>query len=192
MSDAVPGTLRRQDRRALTLGAIALVAMLGYARVARPAFDQLTRDEQALAEQKDLLARERALLAIAPSLPHAQRDADRVLAAEQSRLFAGDSVAATAALTSYAADVASAAGVKLSMVEGRAPVTRRGLTRLMVDMRGEGSWRQVLSFVRVLESAEQLVDVATLRLERGPRGGPLGGDTVTLFVTIAGYSRSAP
>ena len=192
MNAGILASMRPQDRRALQLGTAVLVAMLGYARVGRPAFEQLAADTQSLAEQQALLGRERALLAVAPGLPAAKRDADKAVAGEKTRLFAGDSVAASAALASYAADAANAAGVRLATVEGRAPVEERGVTRLLVDVRGEGSWRQVLAFVRLLESSPQLLDVANLRIERGPRGGPLGGEMVTLSATIAGYGRGAP
>jgi hypothetical protein len=120
-----------------------------------------------------------------------QKEATQVLAAERTRLFAGDSVAATAELTSYAAQVAIAAGVHLTTIEARTPSTARGVTRLLADVRGEGSWRQVLAFVRLLETSGQLVDVTSLRLERGTRGGPLGGDLVSISASLAGYSKGA-
>lgn len=184
--------LRHQDRRALVLGAIALAAMLVYSRILRPSFEQLSRDTQTLEAQNGLLAREETLLAAAPRLPIAKHEGERILAGEQGRLFIGDSVAATAALASYATGVATAAGVQLSMVEGRPPTSRQGVARLFVDVHGEGNWRQVLAFVRLLESSARLVDVANIRIERGPRGGPLGGDSVALTATIAGYGLGAP
>jgi type II secretory pathway component PulM len=183
-------SIRRQDRRALLLGVVALVLMLGYSRVARPALDRMRAREHDLSEQRDLLARERALLAVAPSLPALRRASERTLTAEDTRLFAGDSVGATAALTAYVADVATEAGVRLGSVEARAPSAERGVTRLGVDARGEGSWSKVLDFVAKLESSQQLVDVASVRIDRGARGGVLpGGSTVSVVVTVTGYSR---
>jgi type II secretory pathway component PulM len=185
-------TLRPQDRRALLLGGAALALMLGYSRVARPAFERLREREASLTEQRALLSRERALLAVAPSLPVKQKVAERALVAEDARLFAGDSVGATAELTAYVADVANEAGVRLASVEARAPSAQRGVTRLVVDARGEATWSKALGFVAKLESAEQLVDVTSVRIERGARGGPLGGaSTVSIVVTVAGYSRGA-
>ena len=185
--------MRPQDRRALILGGAALALMLGYSRIARPAIERLRESERNLTEQRELLGRERALLAAAPSLPAMQKQADRALAAENARLFAGDSVGATAELTAYVADVASDAGIRLASVEARAPSAQRGVTRLTVDARGEGTWSKVLDFVAALESSEQLVDVTGVRIERGARGGgPLGGSsTVSVVVTVAGYSRGA-
>ena len=186
-------TMRPQDRRALLLGGAALVLMLGYSRVARPALDTLRTRASALTEQRALLARERALLAVAPTFAARQSAADRTLAAERPRLFAGDSVGATAELTAYVADVATGTGVRLASVEARSASAERGVTRLVVDARGEATWSKALDFVARLESAEQLVDVTSVRIERGARGGPLGGaSTVSVIVTVAGYGRGAP
>ena len=188
MSRTTPG-LRRQDRRALVAGALALVVLLGYSRIVRPAFASMGTAQQTLAEQEALLARERSLIAAAPTFPRAARDVRQALAAESSRLFAGDSVAATAELSAYVSQLASAAGVHLTTVDGRTPVTTRGLTRLSVDVRGEATWKQVLTLVHLLETSGQLVDVTSVRIERGPRGGPLGGAMVSMAATLAGYSR---
>ncbi|MDB4881376.1 MAG: hypothetical protein JWL95_142 [Gemmatimonadetes bacterium] len=186
-------SMRPQDRRALLLGSAALALMLGYSRVARPALEHMRERERTLTEQRALLSRERALLAVAPSLPAMQRVMDRTLAAEDTRLFAGDSVGATAELTAYVADVATDAGVRLASVEARAPSAQHGVTRLLVDARGEGTWSKVLDFVAALEGSEQLVDVTSVRVERGPLGGPLGGaSTVSVVVTVAGFGRGTP
>ena len=182
-------SLRPQDRRALATGAVALAILLGYSRIAKPALENLRTSQRELADQQALLVRERALVAAAPSFPKSLRDVKQALAAESSRLFVGDSVAATAELSAYASQIASAAGVHLTTVDGRTPVTTRALTRLSVDIRGEGSWRQVLNFLHLLEASGQLVDLVNVRIERGPRGGPLGGDMVSLGATLAGYGR---
>jgi hypothetical protein len=153
---------------------------------------QLRERGRAVDTERDLLARERALLAVAPRLPGAQRAAERTIADESPRLFAGDSVAATAELTGYVADVANESDVRLTSVEARTPNTERGVMRLLVDARGEGSWSDVLGFVAALESSEQLADVESVRIERGPRGAnPAGGPMVSLTLTIAGYGRGA-
>ena len=184
--------LRPQDRRALVLGAAALAAMFSYARLVRPAIDDLAHRRSSLIEQQSLLARERALLAVAPALPRAANAVQRTIVAETPRLFAGDSVAATAALTAFVTDVASATGVHLTTLDGRPPRSARGITRLSADLRGEGSWRQVLAFIRALESSARLVDLSAVRIERGARGGPLGGDLVSISASVVGYGRGAP
>jgi type II secretory pathway component PulM len=191
-SVARAGATRPQDRRALLIGATVLVVAIGYARLVRPAMNDLAHQRQTLGEQKALLARERSLLAVAPTLPRARSDAARALVAENTRLFSGDSVAATGALTNFVTDVAAATGVRLTTVEGRTPHSERGVTRLAVDVRGEGSWRQVLAFIHALEATARLVDVTSVRIERGARGGPLGGELVSVAATLSGYARSAP
>lgn len=184
-------SLGARDRRALLVGGAALVLLVGWSRVARPAIAQLREQERTLAEQRALLARERSLLLAAPQLPAMQRAADRTLGAEDARLFVGDSVGATAELTSYVADVAGESAIRLTSVEARAPRAEGGVTRLSVDARGEGSWSKVLDFVAALESSEQLVDVTSVRIERGARPGAAGGATVSGALTVAGYTRGA-
>jgi type II secretory pathway component PulM len=184
--------LRPQDRRALTVGAIVLLALFAYSRAIRPAFADLSRQRASLAEQKALLARERSLLAVASKLPNARRVAQRSLAAERPRLFTGDSVAATGELSSFVTGVAGATGVHLTTVDGHAPRTARGVTQLALEVRGDGTWRQMLAFVRALESSARLVDLTNVRIERGVRGGPLGGALVSVSATVAGYARGTP
>ena len=184
--------LREQDRRALIIGAIVLAIIFGYARVIRPAIDDLAGRRDELAEQQGLLARERSLLLVAPALPRAATAVKQTLAGEAPRLFTGDSVAATAALTAFVTDVASATGLRLTTLDGRPPASARGHTRLSADLRGEGSWRQVLAFTRALESSARLVDLSALRIERGARGGPLGGDLVSVSASVNAFSRGAP
>lgn len=183
--------MRAQDRRALAIGAVALVALLGYSRVLKPGFVRLSLERQQVADESALLVRERALITAAPALPARLRQVHAALGAEQPRLFTGDSVAAAAELTTYASQVAKVAGVQLETVEARTPVTSGGVTQLTADVRGEGGWREVLTFVRLLEVSGQLVEVSNLRLERGVRGGPLGGDLISITATLAGYARGA-
>jgi Tfp pilus assembly protein PilO len=190
-SDWIRG-LRPQDRRALARGAAVLIAVLGYAFVVRPAAAQLVAQREQLKEQQTSLARERALVASVRRLPRARDSIISQLTAEAPRLFAGDSVAATAQLTAYVTTIADGSQLRLTSVEAHAPRTAQGMTTLAVDVRGEGSWRNALAFMHALESATRLVDIVTLRVERGARGGPLGGDLVSIAATVAGYSVSAP
>lgn len=183
--------MRPEDRRALTIGAIAIVAGVGFAFGVRPAVAQLAQKHQQLEEQHALLVRERALLAGSMKLLGAQREMDKAMASESNRLFPGDSVSAMAALTSFAADAAIKAAVRLTTLEGRQPRAKDGVIELAVEMRGEGTWRDVLYFIRALESADRLVHLGNVRIERGARGGPLGGALVSVGVTVVGYARGA-
>lgn len=183
--------MRPQDRRALSIGAMLATVLLGYGYVVRPAIMRLTAQQSQLRDERARLARERSLLASVQRIPH-QRDtiASRLTDAAP-RLFAGDSVAAMGELTSYITIVADGSQAHIASVEAHAPHTTQGITALAVDIRGEASWRNVLAFIHALESATRLVDIQRLRIERGARGGPLGGDLVSFSVTVAGYSRSA-
>ena len=180
--------LRPSDRRALVAGAAVVVAMLTYSGIIRPALAGLQSERQVLEERRGLLDRERALLATAPQLPRVEQETRRILAAEAPRLFMGDSVAATAELNTYVSQLATAAGVRLSSVEGRPVAVDRGLMRLSVELRGEGTWRQVMTYARSLEASTRLVQVANVRIERGARGGPLGGAMISMSATLVGYA----
>lgn len=181
-----------RDRRALLIGALVVAGGLGFSRIARPAYAELMLQRTTLDDERALLARERALLVAAPSFPRAQQQVDRALAAETPRLFPGDSVAATSALAAFVANVAATSSVRLLTLEGRAPESDRGVTRVGVEVRAEATWRDALSFLRVLESSSRLVHISGVRLERGARGGPLGGALVLISLQVSGYSRSGP
>jgi type II secretory pathway component PulM len=183
--------LRAQDRRALLLGAAALLLLLGYSAFIRPALQQLAADRHSVESERALLDRERSLLGAAPLLPRMARETKSVLAAESPRLFAGDSVAATAALTAFIAQSANSTGVRLTSVDARPPRTQLGIVSLSVDVRGEGSWPEVLAFLRAAETSGRLIDVTNLRLERGARGGDIG-TLVSLSATLVGYARRVP
>ncbi|MDB4912805.1 MAG: Pilus assembly protein PilO [Gemmatimonadetes bacterium] len=182
-------TMRAQDRRAVAMGTAIVLVVGAYTLGVRPAMAHLAESHAMLAEQRALLVRERALVADSARLLDVQRTAARALAAESPRLFAGDSVAATANLTSFTTDMATTTGVRLTTVEGRAPRAEHGVIQLAVDLRGEGSWRQVLLFVHALETSSRLVNVASVRIERGARGGPLGGTLVSMAATVVSFAK---
>ena len=184
--------LRPTDRRALAIGATLVGLLLTYSLFVRPAFTRLITERQTLARRIDLLEKERALLAAAPQFPLQEREGRRTLAAELPRLFVGDSVAAAAELNTYVSQLAGAAGLRLTSVEGRPATTDRGLVKVSVEVRGEGNWRQVLSYTRSLESSTRLVQIANVRIERGARGGPLGGAMISISATLAGFAEGTP
>ncbi len=183
--------MRPQDRRALAIGAVLATVLLGYGYVVRPAIMRLATQRSQLQDERARLARERSLLASVQRIPHQRDTIASRLNAWAPRLFAGDSVAAMAELTSYITIIADGSQTHIASVEAHAPRTTQRITTLAVDIRGEASWRDVLAFTHALESATRLVDIQRLRIERGARGGPLGGDLVSFTATVAGYSRSA-
>lgn len=180
--------LSPEDRRALVLGALIVGALLAYALIGRPWFTRLQSSRAELAQQLALLAREEALLDSRSALPRLQRQANQALGAARSRLLSGDSVTATASLASFVDDIAAANGVHVSSLEGRTPLSASGLTTVSVELRGESRWSQALGFVHTLESTGALINVNNVRIERGARGGPLGGELVTITATLSGMA----
>lgn len=184
--------MNSRDHRALGVGAVLLIFMLGYAWVVRPAMARLTQDRTLLAEQSGLLERERVLVKAAPTLAQTRRGTTTALAGARARMFEGDSVAAAAQLSSFVSDVARATGVQVTSLGARNPRNDGGVFTLAVDVRGDGNWRQLLTFLRAVESSARLVEVSQLRLERGARGGPLGGDLISLAATVTAYGQATP
>lgn len=184
-------TLGAGDRRALMIGVVSVALLLGYAHVLRPAIGSLREQRRALDDARSVLAREQGLVAAAPRLPDAQRNAQRALAQATARMLEGDSVRATAELSELVGRLAKGAGVRVGSAEGRAPVRSHGLVRLAVEVRGEASWGQLLAFIHSLESARQLLDVNAVRVERGAQGaGSIPGAAVSYSAVIAGYARA--
>lgn len=177
-----------RNRRAVVLGALILAAAIAFTQILRPMYGAYLQARNTLVDQRILLGRERALVDASTRLPTTQREIERVMAGEQARLFEGDSVSATAALTEFTADVARATGVKLFTLETRPPRTDSAVTRLSIDLRGEGRWPDVLAFTRVLESSARLVHISSIRIERGARGGPLGGTLVSISATFTAFA----
>ncbi|MEO5814683.1 MAG: GspMb/PilO family protein [Gemmatimonadaceae bacterium] len=181
-----------RDQRTLVIGALAVVAMLGYAKLWRPMVAETSARMATLGQQSSLVQRERELLAGMSTLPRERETLRRAMQESRDRLFNGDSIAAVAALATYVSDVARATGTRLGSVEARPVSHVGGLTTLAVELHGEATWRQAVGFIRALESAGPLIDVRELRLETGARGGPLGGDLVSITGTVSGYSAGAP
>jgi len=190
MSAAIRPTrgLSAEDRRALLLGALIVAALGAYAVIGRPWYARLQSSRAELSQQLALLVREQALLESRSALPRLQRQVSQAVGAERPRLLNGDSVTATASLASFVDDIAVANGVHVSSLDGRAPLSAPGLTTVSVELRGESRWSQALGFVHTLESTGPLINVSSVRIERGARGGPLAGDLVTISATLSGIA----
>jgi type II secretion system (T2SS) protein M len=183
-----------RDRRALVLGAVVLMPVLLFRGVVRP----YARARAALGErvrvQRDLLARELAVLADARSLRERRARLDASLAADAPRLFPGtEPYAATADLVSYVGETARRNRVQVQDLQGRsaAPATQaEGLTRVQVELRGETDFEGVLRLLQTIERGPRLVRVDALAIERSG-ADPGGRETLTLRAALSGYSATA-
>lgn len=189
--------LRPRDRRALALGAAVLLPALAWRLVLRP-YQHARADLRArVSEQRDLLARERAVLAAAPSMA---RELDAAVAAVETArerlLPEHDALAATSALVGIVGDAARRHGVLIESIESRA--TERaggGLLAVKIDVHGRGDFEGLLRWLQALESNRRLVRVEGLSVGRaGADAEPdsLDMETLALSASVQAYLRESP
>ncbi len=186
--------LTPRDRRALLIGAAVLLPVLLLRGVVPP----YVRARAALGErvrtQRDLLARELAVLAQARSLPERRARADVSLAADAPRLLPGaDPYAATAELVGYVGETARRSHVLVQDLQSRSaisPTPAAGLAQIQVELRGQTDFEGVLRVLQALERGAPLVRVDVLAIER-TGADPGGRETLTLRAAMSGYSAAA-
>jgi len=189
-----------RDRRALLIGAALLIPVVLFRGVVQP----YVRARAALGErvrtQRDLLARERAVLDEARSLPERRARADVSLAADAPRLLPGaDLYAATAELVGYVGETARRSHVLVQELQSRsAPSTTAteaggegGLAQIHVELRGQTDFEGVLRLLLALERGSRLVRVDALAVERSSEG-PGGREMLSLRAALSGYSAATP
>ncbi len=180
------GRLNGRDRRALILGVWLLGPALAYVWIVKPVIADLADAKERLLSERDLLVRERALLATAPILPASIARADSALAQAQTRLFTGsDPVAATAALARHVTDRAARHRVLVQGSEARDPeLLDQDLLRLVVEVRAIGDLAGVTAWLADLEDGTRLVDVTDLRITPVARAGEDLEDEEVLGVLV--------
>ncbi len=185
------GFLGSRDRRALMLGALVAVPALLYLAAIKPYIASMRRVKERIETQRELLRREKALVAAAPRLPGLINAAREALAAEAPRLYLDrDPVAATAALSRDVNDALRNAGVAVQRVEAHDAAQRSdGLRELTLDVRAEGDLEGILSAIASLEAGDKLIRVSRIGLDRGPIAPQSGTEALAWTAVIHGYSR---
>jgi len=186
-------TLTASERRTITIGLIAVVPSLLWIFGVRPYRDALAEARDEVATQRDLLARELALLEDAERYPMAYRSADSALLRVAPKLFdESDDVLATARLTSYVAGQALASRVLLQEAEARpAQRSRDGVRRLQVQISAESDTEGMLRFLNALERGGKLIVVDRIALNREERSQMKGKPPVavlSLTATVSGFA----
>jgi hypothetical protein len=184
-------SLSPRDRRAIAVGGAILLPALLYIWAVRPYRAALDDARERLASERAALARERAAVLAAHRNPQLQRVADSAMAVATPRLFTGrDDVMASAELTTYLGDVASASHVWLQDAATRPAVTSAGGVRtLHVEMRGESDLQGILTFLEAIEDGTKLVRVDRLDIARVPRVSDDDNlETLSVSATIAGFA----
>jgi len=184
--------LQSRERRVLAVGGAIVAASLAYAWVGVPYLGALDRARAELLVERGLDLRERELLAEAPALPALLAVTRSRFALTSSRLFSGvDSLAATAAITWYARDIARTARVLLQSAEREESAPGPGgLTRIRISVRVVGDLEGVLDFVEGLERGTRLINVRALSMapeQDAPAWQSPEREILTLLATIEGY-----
>jgi hypothetical protein len=182
-----------RERRTILIGMTLVLPALLWIYGVRPYREALAESRAEVAMQRDLLARELALLQDAERYPAAYRTADSALLRAAPRLFdESDDVLATARLTSYVAGQALGSRVLLQEAESRpAQRSRDGIRRLQVEIRAESDTEGMLRFLNSLERGAKLVVVDEISLEREERSLARGRPPVGILVlraTLSGFA----
>jgi hypothetical protein len=194
-------TLSPRDRRAVLAGAWVLAPVLLATLVVRPWVVAAYDGRATVARERDLLLRERALLAEAPRDAQRLRLASQALAADAPRLFAGaEAVTASAELARYVTTQAAASGLAVRQAEtqtvlgddARAGTSAAGDSSahpLRVAVRASGDVRAIVAFLRRMEDGPRLVRIERISIGRGLAGTSEAG-TLTFTATLTGLARS--
>lgn len=193
--------LAPRDRRAVLAGAWVLLPVLIATLVVRPwavaAYDGRT----STARERELLVRERTLLADAPGDSATLRLASQALADDAPRLFAGaEAVTASAELARYVTAQAMASGLAVRQTDTQTmladdartdPTARADSSAevLRVAIRASGDVGAVVRFLRTMEDGPRIVRVERIGISRGLAGTSEAG-TLVLTATITGLARS--
>jgi hypothetical protein len=177
-----------RDRRALSLGALALTPMLMWVVVFGPFLRQLQEVHERLAASRELLGRELRVVASAPQYAAARAEATQRLDAAQKRLvYATSDASASATLAAYVEEQARESGVEVSSAEATHDSLPSGsLRRLSVRLVGRSDMEGIITLLGALEHGGLLLTVSQLEIETLTASGASveqipapGGSTVT-------------
>lgn len=190
------GRLGSRDRRALKLGTWLVVPALAFVWLVRPIAADFTSARLRLTTERDLLARERALLTEAPAFPGRIATAEQRLSQETRRLFPGaDPVSAAASLGRHIADRAERHHVLVQGSETQpAELAGDGVVRLAVQLRAIGDLAGVTAWLADLESGPRLLRIEELRIapsEGGRRNDSADEEVLGVSLRAVGFSLSA-
>jgi hypothetical protein len=189
--------LNARDRRALRAGAAVLAAALFAQAVVRPYLSERDDLRARIVRERDLLAREDALLAAVAAYPRRLDRAEAALLAAAPRLFPGaDLATASAELSSHVAGEAFGQRVFVQQSETRPPEDAGGgIVRLRVELRAMGDLEGILGMLHRLETGPKLLTVEGLSVRPAEPVNPAEGadeEVLALGAVVAGYALAPP
>jgi len=162
--------LAPRDRRALLLGLVVAIPAVAWVFGVRPYSRTLEDVQDRVAAERELLARELALVESGPELPDRVRAAEESAARAGSRMLGASSqLLAEAELTGFLEQAASQERVLLEEILsgelGRGEEPPPGLTVVRLHLRGESDLEGILRFLDRIERSQILIRVRGLALE---------------------------
>jgi hypothetical protein len=185
----------------MLVGAWVLLPALIATLVVKPWAVAASEGRSSTTRERELLLRERALLAETQGDSARLRLASQALADDAPRLFAGaEAVTASAELARYVTTQAVVSGLAVRQAETQTVLAEDGRTDpaaradssaglLRVAIRASGDVRAVVRFLRLVEDGPRLVRVERIGISRGLAGTSEAG-TLTLTATLAGLARN--
>ena len=159
-----------RERRAILLGLGLLLPAAVWVLGVKPYWAALESVRDRVAVEKELLARELALLETAPILPEKIRRAEAEAGVFEDRLVrAASGVLAEGELTDFLEESAFRSRVLLEEIRGgelgRGEEPPPGLSVVRLHLRGESDLEGVLTFLGEIEKSKLLLRVRGLALE---------------------------
>lgn len=181
------------ERRTIRRAMMIIVPSLLYAYGLRPYMSALDETTTRAVAAKELLSRERTLVAMTTEHEQRARRAEATTREHESRLLAGDDeMTATAALTSYVGEHAAANEVALQQLEAREPKTVAGdIVVVGLQLRAQGDLAGILGMLYAIEHGPRFVRIDGLSIERSLRGTASGEgmEVLSLTATVSGLAR---
>lgn len=183
--------LRARDRRALVLGLVVITPFAVYRVAVEPWLSYRGGLHDALLAERDLLARERAVVGDAADAPGRAAELKTTLAEAQPWLLGGsDPVAASGRLTRIATDAAQTAGILVQEIRAADTETEGlALREISISLRLLGDLEGLARFLFRLENGERLLRIEGLSLRTaGVNDGDLEwGQLMNAGVVLVGY-----
>jgi len=182
-----------RDRRALRMGFFLALPAVIYALGVKPYLASVRSANDQLQTQRELLAREEALVRAAPGLPTQIAAARTAMTGERKRLYTeADAIAATGALSKEVSEAFNVDGISLQHLETHDVLVRPdGIRELTVDVRAEGDFEGILDVLSTLETSDHLIRVSRLGVERGQFATAASSNAppaLAVVATIHGYA----
>lgn len=187
-----------RDRRALRVGAAAIAPIILYAFVLLPFARHVSTRNDAIERERDLLVRERALLAAALDYPARMLAVAEARADQRHRMFTGpEPLASTAGLASYVGDLAAGSEVRVERVDARTPEEGDGGTMVRVTLAATGDVAGLMRWLDALENGPRAVILERLSIgsvsgaSEYPQGTGSGVEALELSLDLLGFARSS-